>query len=103
MAINVTVTNAEPLNLSMPNAFLDITFTNTNAFDYAGNSNIYYSALLTDSTPGTALTREVTFVVSQTTGGTIAANTSQTFTFENTTNLVPTITGSDGRIIYLEQ
>ncbi|WP_304341227.1 hypothetical protein [Metaclostridioides mangenotii] len=103
MAINVTVTSAEPLDLSNPNAFLDITFTNTNAFDYAENSNIYYSALLTDSTPGTALTREVTFVVSQTAEGTIAANTTKTFTFENTTNLVPTITGSDGRIIYVAQ
>jgi len=103
MAINVTVTSAEPLDLSNPNAYLDITFTNTNAFDYAENSNIYYSALLTDSTPGTALTREVTFVVSQTAEGTIAANTTKTFTFENTTNLVPTITGSDGRIIYVAQ
>jgi len=28
---------------------------------------------------------------------------SQTFTFENTTNLVPTFTRSDGRIIYLAQ
>lgn len=101
MAINVTVANAESLSADTPHAFLDITFTNTNSFDYAANSNIYYYALLTDSTPGSPLTREVTFTLAQTAGGTIAANTPQTFTFENTTNLLPVITGSDGRICYV--
>ncbi len=103
MAINVTVTNAEALDNSTPNAVLDISFTNTNAFSYAANSNIYYYALLTDSTSGTPLTREVTFSVSEVTQGTVAANTTKTFTFENTTNLVPTITGTSGRICYVAQ
>lgn len=103
MAINVTITSAEPLSADTPNAFIDITFTNTNAFDYAANSNIHYYALLTDSTPGSPLTRAITFTLSHTTAGTVAANTPQTFTFENTTNLLPSITGSDGRICYVAQ
>lgn len=103
MAINVTVTNAEALSADTPNAFLDVTFTNTNPFDYAANSNIYYYALLTDSTPGTPLTREITFTFPKTASGTVAANTPQTFTFENSTNLLPLITGSDGRICYVPQ
>lgn len=103
MAINVTVTSAETMDPSNPNAYFDVTFTNTNEFSHAANSNIYYHALLTDSTSGTPLTRQVTFTVSKTTQGTIAANTPQTFTLENTTNLVPTITGSEGRILYLAQ
>ena len=103
MAINVTVANAENFNTSEDNVFFDITFTNTNAFSYHANSTIYYYAFLTDSTSGTALTREVTFAVSETTEGTIAANTSKTFTFENTTNLVPDITPTNGRIFFVAQ
>lgn len=103
MAINVTVTNAESFDLSTADAFFDIIYTNTNAFDYAENSNIYYYALLTDSTPVTALTREVTFSIHELTEGTIAADTPQTFTFENTTDLLSPITASGGRICYLAQ
>ncbi len=101
MAINVTVANAENFDTSEENVFFDITFTNTNAFSYAANSTIYYYAFLTDSTSGTALTREVTFAVDETASGTIAAGTPITFTFENTTNLVPAITPSDGRIFFV--
>lgn len=103
MAINVSVTSAEALDPVDQNKFFDITFTNTNSFDYAANSKIYYYALLTDSTSGTPLTREVTFTVSKTTEGSIAANTAEVFTFENTTNLVPTINPSNGRICYTTQ
>lgn len=100
MAINVTVTTAQALDANTPDAFFDITFTNTNEFDYAANSNIYFYALLTDSTSATTT---VTFTLPQTTAGTIAANTATTFTFENTTNLIPTVTGSNGRILYVAQ
>lgn len=103
MAINVTVTNAEAFDKSVNDAFYDITFTNTNSFNYAGSSNIYYAALLTDSTPGTALTQEVTFSIYEATQGTIAANTNQTFTFENTENLISPVTASNGRILYVAQ
>lgn len=100
MAINVTVTTAEVLSANSPDSFLDITFTNTNAFDYAANSNIYFYALLTDSQSATTT---VTFILPQTTAGTMAADTETTFTFENTTNLEPTIVGSDARILYVAQ
>lgn len=100
MAINVTVTSAETLDLNTPGAFLDITFTNTNAFDYAANSNIYFYAVLTDSL---SVTTNVTFTVPMTTSGTIAANTPTTFTFENLAKLNATITGSDARILYIAQ
>jgi hypothetical protein len=103
MAIEVTVATAEALDSSEENSFFDITFTNTNAFSYAANSNVYFYALLTDSTSGTPLTREVTFVISETTEGTIAADTENTFTFENSTNLVPAITASNARICYVAQ
>ncbi|PHV72328.1 hypothetical protein CS063_02300 [Sporanaerobium hydrogeniformans] len=98
MAINVTVTDAQALDANTPNTFFDITFTNTNEFDYAENSNIYFYALLTDSTSATTT---VTFTLPKTTAGTIAANTSTSFTFENTANLVPTVTASQGRILYV--
>ncbi len=98
MAINVTVTTAEAFDTITQNGFLDITFTNTNEFTYAA-SNVYYYALLTDSSVP-ALTQEVTFKVNYTQGGTIDADTSKTFTIENTLNLVPVITGDDGRILY---
>ena len=101
MAINVTVATADQLSQSENDSFLEITFTNTNAFTYAANSTIYYYALLTDSTPDTPLTREVTFTVEKTTSGTIAASSTQTFYFENTTDLIPTITGSNGKICYM--
>ncbi|MDD3413457.1 MAG: hypothetical protein PHY47_05600 [Lachnospiraceae bacterium] len=103
MAITVTVANAERLTPSTPNSFLDITFTNTNAFSYAANSKIYYYALLTDATSGAALTREVTFVVSKSSAGDIDAGDSEPFIFENTTNLVSPITASNGRICYVAQ
>ena len=102
MAINVTVT-PKGLDAITENEFFDVTFTNNAAFSYAANSNVYFYALLTDATSGTALTREVTFTVHYDTEGTIAINTTTTFTFENTTNLVPTITGSNGRVCYVAQ
>ena len=98
MAINVSVTNAQSFDEITENSFLDITFTNTNSFTYAAG-NVYYYALLTDSSDP-ALTQEVTFVINHATGGTIAADTPQSFTIENTQNLVPVIAGSDGRILY---
>ncbi|WP_304508065.1 hypothetical protein [Anaerotignum sp.] len=101
MAIAVTVTTNETLSEVQDNAVLDVTFTNSEAFTYAAESTVYYLALLTDSTPVTPLTREVTFSVYHATSGTIAADQTQTFTFENSTSLVPTITGSDGRICYM--
>ena len=100
MAINVTVTTAETLDANTPDAFFDITFTNTDAFTYAANSSIYFYALLTDST---SATEPVTFTLPKTTAGTIAANTATTFTFENTASLVPTVTGNNGRILYVAQ
>lgn len=103
MAINVNVTNAEAFDKSVNDAFYDITFTNTNSFSYAGTSNIYYAALLTDSTPGTALTQEVTFSIYEATQGTMAADTNQTFTFENTEKLISPVTASNGRILYIAQ
>ena len=103
MAIPVTVATNEALSTSEEAAFLDVTFTNSEAFSYAANSNVYYSALLTDSTSGTPLTQEVTFVINHTTAGNVAADTEQTFSFENLMNLVPEITGSDGRILYVPQ
>lgn len=103
MAIAVTVATNETLSTVEENSFLDITFTNTEAFSYAANSNVYYYALLTDSTSGTPLTQEVTFVINYTAAGDVPADTEQTFSFENTLNLVPTITGSDGRILYTAQ
>lgn len=99
MAILVNVTAAEALDLSTDNVLLDITFTNTESFTYKADSNIYYYAKLTDST-ATPKTREVTFTVHEDTGGTIEALASKTFTIDNTTNLVPTIAASDGRICY---
>lgn len=101
MAIAVTVTTNETLSEVLEDAVLDITFTNEEAFTYAANSTVYYLALLTDSTPVTPITRQVTFSVFHATGGTVAADQTQSFTFENTTNLVGTITGSDGRICYM--
>lgn len=103
MAINVTVTNAENFDTDILDAYYDVNFTNTNAFSYAANSNIYYSALLTDSTPVTPLTQEVTFKIAETTEGTMAADTSQPFTFENIENLVSPVTASNGRILYTAQ
>ncbi len=100
MAIEVTVTTAEQLDELTPDAFLDITFTNTNAFDYAANSNVYFYAELTDDN---ALTQNVTFTLPVTSAGTMAANTDTSFSFENTTNLVAPITGSNGRILYVPQ
>ncbi|MFQ8599772.1 MAG: hypothetical protein ACLSAP_03730 [Oscillospiraceae bacterium] len=100
MATNVTVANATALDKSSENSLLTITFTNTNAFDYAANSTIYYYALLTDGTADTPQTREVVFTVPQTAEGTVAAGTSKTFTMENDTNLAPAITASDGKICY---
>lgn len=100
MAIAVTVTTNETLSEVQDNAVLDITFTNSVAFTYAAQSTVYYLALLTDSTPGTPLTREVTFSVYHETAGTVDADQTQSFTFENSTSLVPTITGSNGRICY---
>jgi len=98
VAINVTVAEAEPFNTLSENSFLDITFTNTAEFTYAAG-NIYYSALLTDSSEPANM-QEVTFKVTEAEGGTIASGTPKTFTIENTENLVPTITGSNGRILY---
>ncbi|MDD3766169.1 MAG: hypothetical protein PHF89_03130 [Eubacteriales bacterium] len=98
MAIDVSVTNIEPFNETIENAFLDITFTNTSSFTYAAG-NIYYYALLTDSSDP-ELTQEVTFKVTHATGGTVDEDTSETFTIENTNNLVAPIAGTDGRILY---
>lgn len=98
MAIDVSVTSAEALNESVENALLDITFTNSNPFTYAAG-NIYYYALLSDSS-SPALTQEVTFVVPKASGGTVAEDTEETFTIENTLNLVPPIDGTNGRILY---
>lgn len=98
MNINVSVSSGENFNEVEENVFFDITFTITTGFTYAANSNVYYSALLTDSN---SATREVTFSVSHDTQGAIADGAVITFTFENTTNLVPTITPSDGRIFYV--
>jgi len=103
MEITVTPTAAESFDLSTDNAFYDITFTNTNIINYAANSNVYYYALLTDSTGGTPLTREVTFTLAETTQGSIPADTAQLFTFENTTSLVAPVTASNGRICYVAQ
>ena len=98
MAINVSVTTAQAFDQSTDNDFLDIVFTNTNAFTYVAG-NVYYYALLTDASDP-ALTQKVTFTINHVSGGTVAANTPQSFTIENTQHLVPTIVGSDGRILY---
>ena len=98
MEVNVSVTEAKALDNLSPNSFLDITFTNEQSFTYAAG-NVYYYALLTDSSDPEQ-TQEVTFIVNHTEGGTIAAETSKTFTIENTQNLVPTISASNGRILY---
>lgn len=103
MAIDVTVANASPLDSSDPDALLIFTFTNTNAFSYAASSNIYYYAYLTDSTPTTPLTQEVTFVVPETTEGTIGAGTPAPFELVNALNLVSPITATNGRICYTPQ
>ena len=100
MAVAVTVATNETLSEDRQNSVLDITFTNTEAFTYVADSTVYYLALLTDSTTPTALTRQVTFSIYHATGGTVAASQTQTFTFENSTNLVAEITGSNGRICY---
>ncbi|WP_143323067.1 hypothetical protein [Clostridium sp. HBUAS56010] len=103
MAINVSVTNAEAFNSSVEDAFFDISFTNDTAFNYAADTSIYYYALLTDSTEGTAKTQEVTFVVPKTELGTIDASTVQSFAFENTESLVAPVTATGGRILYVAQ
>jgi hypothetical protein len=103
MAIEISVTNAAAFNTSVPDAFFDISFTNEAAFSYAGNSSIYYYALLTDSTSGTAKTQEVTFEVPKTQQGTIDASTKQTFTIENAGALLSPVTASGGRILYVAQ
>jgi hypothetical protein len=103
MAINVTVADASPLDSSTPDALLVFTFTNTAAFSYAANSSIYYYVFLTDSTPTTPLTQEVTFVVPETTQGTIAAGTPAPFELVNTLNLISPITATNGRICYKPQ
>lgn len=56
MAINVTVAEGTTLDTSTENQVLSITFSSTAAITYAANSNVYYSALLTDSTPENAIT-----------------------------------------------
>lgn len=103
MEITVTPTAAESFDLSTDNAFYDITFTNSNIINYAANSKVYFYALLTDSTGGTPKTRAVTFALSETTQGSIPADTPQTFTFENTTTLVAPVTASNGRICFVAQ
>jgi len=103
MAIEISVTNAAAFNTSVLDAFYDISFTNDAAFSYAGNSSIFYYALLTDSTPSTAKTQEVTFKVPKIQQGTIDADTKQTFTIENTGTLLSPVTASGGRILYVAQ
>ena len=103
MAIEISVTNAVAFNTSVSDAFFDISFTNDAAFSYAGNSSIYYYALLTDSTAGTAKTQQVTFEVPKTEQGTIDASTTETFTIENTEELLSPVTASEGRILYVAQ
>ncbi|HZK43988.1 MAG TPA: hypothetical protein VFC73_06830 [Syntrophomonadaceae bacterium] len=99
MEVNVSVTAAEPFDEITQNSFLDITFTNTDSFTYVAG-NVYYYALLTDSSDPDALTQEVTFKIDYAEGGTVEANTSQSFTIENTQNLVPDVSGGNGRILY---
>lgn len=98
MEANVTVAAAQAFDSLTENSFIDIIFTNTAGFTYAAG-NIYYSALLTDSSEP-AITQEVVFKETAAEGGTVAPGTSKTFTIENTNNLVPTVTGSEGRILY---
>lgn len=98
MEVDVTVTTAEQFNELVENGFIDITFTNTDAFTYAPG-NVYYYALLTDSSVP-AIEQEVTFVINHAVGGTVLANTPQNFVIENTENLIPDVTGSNGRILY---
>ncbi len=98
MEVNVSVSTAQSFDGITQNSFLDVTFTNTNSFTYVAG-NVYYYALLTDSSDP-ALTQEVTFKIDYAEGGTIDANTSQSFTIENTQNLVPDISGGNGRILY---
>lgn len=95
----IDISSPQAFNVSQDNQFFDITFKNTAAFSYAAG-NIYFYALLTDSTTPSALTQEVTFVVTEATAGTYPINTVTPFTFKNTMNLVPTVTGSNGRILY---
>ena len=103
MAIDVTVANASPLDSSDPDALLIFTFTNTNEFDYAASSNIYYYAYLTDSTPTTPLHQDVTFIVPKTTEGTVDVGTPAPFELLNDSNLVSPITATNGRICYTPQ
>ncbi len=98
MQVNVSVTAAQQFDQISENSFLDITFTNVAAFTY-GAGNVFYYVLLTDSSEP-ALTQEVAFKLNYAQGGTIAADTSQTFTIENIENLVPNVIGSNGRILY---
>lgn len=98
MAINITVAAAQTLDETTDEAILDIILTNTAAFTPAAG-NIYYCALLTDSTPTTPLTQEVTFTVA-TAGSEIAGGTPQEFEILNSGSLIFPVTGSLGKILY---
>lgn len=98
MALQVNVA-AQEINETDDEAAIDIIFTNTAAYTPA-TGNIYYMALLTDSTPETALTRSVTFSVAAVANVEVPANTPKEFIIDNTTELVFPITASLGKIVY---
>ncbi len=98
MQVAVTVTTPQAFDDLAPDSFLQITFTNTTEFTYVAGNVLYY-ALLTDSSDP-EVTQEVTFKINHTEGGVVAEETPQTFTIENTQDLVPTVTGSNGKIFY---
>lgn len=95
----VTVANGTPLTESNDEAIITVTFTNTNDFTYVAG-NIYFTALLTDSTTPTAQTQTVTFTLVEATGGTMTGGTSNKFTMTNTESLTGTLTPSNGAIYY---
>lgn len=90
--VNITVTAGTPFSVDSPNSVLSIVVTNTAAVPCAAGTNAYYYIVLSDGTTE----ENYTFVVTD--PGTIPAANEETFVVENTT--LGTITASTGTIYY---
>lgn len=99
MSVDVSVTSGTALDANTAGAIIDISFTNTDEILYAANSKVYYYVKVTDSA-SPAVTKEIIFSNAYVTEGSITANSTKNFVYENTDNLVAPFTGSDGKICY---
>ena len=90
--VEIEVTSGTPFNADSSNAVLSIAVTNTNAVPCKASTNAYYYVGLSDGT------NEETYTFAVAEAGTIAAEHEETFVVENTT--LGTITTSTGVIYY---